>query len=174
MARGKSDIANMAIRILLQKVGEHYDSIRGLSTFSPTTKQRKEVLEFFNNDCVFCGERLTAGIDWDHLIPINRTALGLHAWGNVVPSCTPCHKKKHHKNWEAFVANDALKSKILSFQKKYKYEPSLVLNVVAQSLYEDVGAVAMVLIDLRFKQAQELLKLIGPQNTKTKPLKRDK
>lgn len=159
MARGRADIANMAIRILLQNVGKYYDEIRGLVPFSPTGPQRKVVLEFFDHKCVFCAILLEKNqTDWDHLIPINKTDLGLHAWGNVVPCCTPCHKKKHHGNWEDATKNIRLRNKILAFQKKYEYRPKLDLGTVADTLYEDVGAVAMTLIELRFKQAQKTLK----------------
>ena len=42
----------------------------------------------------------------------------------------------------------------------YGYEPNVELASVAGNLYEDVGEVAMTLINLRFKQAEALLKTI--------------
>jgi hypothetical protein len=39
----------------------------------------------------------------DHLIPMNKTSLGLHAWGSVVPSCQDCNAKKQGKEWHAYL-----------------------------------------------------------------------
>jgi hypothetical protein len=43
------------------------------------------------------------------------------------------------------------------FVDHYEYRPSSQLESVAGNLYEDVGEVAMTLINLRFKQAEDLL-----------------
>ncbi len=47
MARSKSDIANSAIRIFLQKVGIFYDEARGFKKFVPNNKQKEELLKYF-------------------------------------------------------------------------------------------------------------------------------
>ena len=44
--------------------------------------------------------------------------------------------------------------KIKSFVKEKNYNPNLNLTQYADSLYEDVGEVALTLIKLRFKQAE--------------------
>ena len=46
---------------------------------------------------------------------------------------------------------------ILAFQKKYKYNPNLKLEDIANNLYQDVGEVAAALINLRLKQAQVVI-----------------
>jgi hypothetical protein len=38
------------------------------------------------------------------------------------------------------------------------YDPELNLHKYADSLYEDIGAVAMTLINLRYKQAEDAIK----------------
>jgi hypothetical protein len=53
--------------------------------------------------------------------------------------------------------------KIKAFLAKYKYEPNLELEIIATNLYQDVGAVAMTLIDLRFKQAEAVINRIHQQ-----------
>src|SRR5438445_8889606 len=39
----------------------------------------------------------------DHLIPTNKTSLGLHAWGNIVPACADCNGKKQGSDWRDFI-----------------------------------------------------------------------
>ena len=34
---------------------------------------------------------------------MNKTSLGLHAWGNVVPCCSPCNNEKQQKPWKDFI-----------------------------------------------------------------------
>ncbi|MEN3334533.1 MAG: hypothetical protein V7641_3898 [Blastocatellia bacterium] len=172
MPKSKSDISNNAIRIFLHQVGNFYDRIRGYEEYRSTSKQKKEILTFFSNSCCYCGIPLTdTSLTEDHLIPTNKEALGLHAWGNVVPCCGSCNKKKHSKKWETFlqtVCNDneyqQREDRIAAFQCQYDYEPNLELGSIANNLYQDVGAVAMTLIDLRFKQAEEIITRIHIKN----------
>lgn len=100
----------------------------------------------------------------DHLIPMNKESLGLHAWGNGVPCCPSCNKGKHYKKWETYLERmctpdefNQREARIKAFLAKYKYEPNLELETIAYNLYQDVGAVAMTLIDLRFKQAEAVI-----------------
>lgn len=108
MARSKSDISNSAIRIFLQDVGRYYDEVRGFEPFGPKVKQKDELLEFFDYSCCFCGvEICRKSLSQDHLIPMNKTALGLHAWGNVVPCCQSCNNEKQQKPWQQFIKSKA-------------------------------------------------------------------
>ncbi len=169
MARSKSDISNSAIRIFLQDVGKFYDEVRGLEPFGPKVAQKDELLTFFNNECCFCGAPIDRrSLSQDHLIPMNKTALGLHAWGNVVPCCSPCNNEKQQKSWRQFILSKAgdkaseRTERIEDFVKIKNYDPSLNLHGFADNLYEDVGQVAMTLINLRYKQAQDgIKKLLG-------------
>jgi hypothetical protein len=169
MAKSKSDISNSAIRIFLQRVGKFYDEARKLDPFVPNKKQKEELLLFFNNECCYCGQQLDLkSLSEDHLIPMNKTYLGLHAWGNVVPCCKACNNQKQQKKWDVFLndrnADKSLttrrKEKILHFVKTKEYDPSLNLHAFADNLYEDVGEVAMTLITLRYKQAEEAINAI--------------
>jgi hypothetical protein len=158
MARSKSDISNSAIRIFLQDVGKYYDEVRGFEPF-----------DFFNHECCFCGLEINRkSLSQDHLIPMNKSALGLHAWGNVVPCCQSCNNEKQQKPWQQFLitksGSDAAirEKKINHFVASQNYDPTLNLHEFADNLYEDVGQVAMTLINLRYKQAQEgIKKLLG-------------
>lgn len=169
MARSKSDISNSAIRIFLQNVGEFYDKARGYDSFGPKVAQKDELLEFFNHQCCFCGSTINRqSLSQDHLIPMNKKSLGLHAWGNVVPCCQPCNNEKQQKPWQEFLSIKAgadakvREQKITKFVTSKNYDPSLNLHEFADNLYEDVGQVAMTLINLRYKQAEEgIKKLLG-------------
>lgn len=170
MARSKSDIANSAIRIFLQRVGVFYDEKRGFDKFVPTKKQKGFLLKEFNNECCYCGAEINEkDLSQDHLIPMNKAALGLHAWGNVVPCCQKCNNQKQQIAWLEFLktkatGNDLVQRRKLigDFVKKMNYQPNLHLDVHAGNLYEDVGEVAMTLIGLRIKQAEEeISKILG-------------
>lgn len=165
MARSKSDISNSAIRIFLQDVGKFYDEARGLDIFVPKAAQKDELLSFFDYKCCFCGAEINRQtLSQDHLIPMNKTSLGLHAWGNVVPCCRDCNNEKQQKGWEIFIkikAGDQVDSRtkrIKEFVASKNYDPDLNLHDYADNLYEDVGQVAMTLINLRYKQAEQGIK----------------
>ena len=166
MARSRSDIANSAIRIFLQDVGKYYDQARGYEPFVPRVAQLDELLKFFNSECCYCGSLITRKtLSLDHLIPMNKTSLGLHAWGNVVPCCQLCNNEKQQTNWVDFLSRKAgvehvmaRQQNIESFVSAKRYDPKLNLHEYAGNLYEDIGAVAMTLIQLRYKQAEDGIK----------------
>jgi hypothetical protein len=173
MARSKSDISNHTIRIFLQMVGKYYDEKRGYKPFSKSGKNIRSLLKYFDNKCCFCCQSITEEtVSLDHLIPTNKDYLGLHAWGNIVPSCAVCNDKKHNKNWEGYVQSlitvkDSIRNRNISRLNQYlvdmKYDPNLELKEIANNLYNDVGAVAQTLIHLRFKQAEEKINKIYRQ-----------
>lgn len=171
MPRSQSDLSNTAIRIFLQEVGNYYDKARALEVFKPSTKQKNEVHAYFDGRCAYCGAMLDGDLSTlDHLIPLNRTALGLHAWGNVVSCCRSCNKEKHFKPWLAFLEAKAgsefqpRKDRILKFVAHYRYKPELGLHAIAQNLYQDVGEVGLTLIRLRLKQAEENIRAVVGKN----------
>jgi len=165
MARSKSDISNSAIRIFLQDVGKFYDQERGYEPFGPKVGQKDELLTFFDYKCCFCGSPIDRkSLSQDHLIPMNKSSLGLHAWGNVVPCCSDCNNEKQQRPWVDFIKKKAgpfSKERIElinNFVREKRYDPSLNLHDYADNLYEDIGEVAMTLIRLRYKQAEEGIK----------------
>ncbi len=171
MGRTKSDISNSAIRIFLQDVGKYYDEARGFEPFVPKIKQKEELLSYFNNQCCFCGAKINSkSLSQDHLIPMKKASLGLHAWGNVVPCCKACNNEKQQKPWTDFIIQKAgdkttYRIKVVKdFVKSEKYDPTLNLHQIADNLYEDVGQVAMTLIRLRFNQAQNQIKALFNYN----------
>ena len=152
MPRSRADIANTATRIFLQEFGAAYDDMRGLDR-SIASKHFSVVKEFFGNRCCYCGAELVPGqIAQDHLIPLNQTELGLHAWGNVVPSCSVCNAVKQGRPWHEVIAERAGAAAaerykhIQEFVKHYKYDPPFDLRAATADLYAEVGNVAMALI----------------------------
>jgi hypothetical protein len=92
MARTRADVANTALRIFLQEMGAEYDKERGLSPFGASSKDFQTIKDFFRGNCCYCDAAPATARD--HLIPMNKESLGLHAWGNVVPACGPCNAAK--------------------------------------------------------------------------------
>ncbi len=104
---------------------------------------------------------------------MNKSALGLHAWGNVVPCCTGYNNEKQQRPWQEFLMEKAgtqaqnRKNKIQAFVTSKKYDPNLNLHEYADNLYEDVGQVAMTLINPRYRQAESGVKQLLGQSTQT-------
>lgn len=73
----------------------------------------------------------------------------------------PATMKKLQRNWREFAFHkDPVNAKqrielISVFVAEKRYDPSLDLHEFAGNLYEDVGEVALTLIELRLKQAQQ-------------------
>jgi hypothetical protein len=143
--------------MFLQEMGRAYDLQRGYLAY--TNRQFKVVLEHFDHICCFCGsasEKLTK----DHLVPINRTSLGLEAWGNVVPACISCNSSKHSKDWNEFLKKTAgvcyedRHNRINGFVEKYGYSPSVEsIRLAVEELYEETGAIVQELIKLKTRRA---------------------
>ena len=163
MARAQSDIANTALRIFLQEMGAAYDKKRGLVPYE--SKNFAEVRAFFGERCCYCGLDLAISrTAQDHLIPLNKPGLGLHAWGNVVPACQDCNAKKQGREWHEFLVTGAgpeaaeRYARVRAFVSKYKYAPEANnLRRVAEDLYAEVGAIAMTLISAKVKSFREIL-----------------
>ena len=161
MARGRADIANTALRIFLQEMGEAYDEQRGLTPYDGS-KDFPEVRSFFDDKCCYCGGDLVTGrVAQDHLIPMNKTALGLHAWGNVVPACQDCNAKKQGTEWHAYLVTRAGSNaseryqRVQDFIKHHKYAPdSSDLRDTAEELYDEVGSIAMTLIEAKIRRTR--------------------
>jgi hypothetical protein len=164
MARGRADIANTALRIFLQEMGAAYDEERGLTPYRGG-KDFDVIKSFFGNRCCYCDiDFATAGAAaQDHLIPMNKTNLGLHAWGNIVPACPPCNAKKQGSDWRDFIIERAgahaseRHTRVREFLNQYSYRPSLDLSSIAEELYEEVGSIAMTLITAKVKRIRSKL-----------------
>jgi hypothetical protein len=145
-------------------MGVAYDQERGREPYRKI-KNFKEVQEFFGGRCCYCGLEFgpTAPAVEDHLIPTNKTDVGLHAWGNVVPACRECNAKKQGGDWKDFIIQRAgvdaseRHARMQDFLREYKYNPTNDLRQVAGELYDEVGAVAMTLIQAKVKRLKDRL-----------------
>jgi hypothetical protein len=157
--KARADIANTAARIFLQDFGAAYDEMRELPRYTKG-KHFGEVKVFFGERCCYCGVEFGPGHQAveDHLIPLNQSELGLHAWGNVVPACAACNAIKQGRPWHEIVAEragvDAAEryKRIQEFVKAYKYAPAFDLGAAAADLYAEVGEVAMALIRIKIQR----------------------
>jgi hypothetical protein len=167
MAKGISDVSNFAVRIFLQKMGEAHDRSKDFSPYSK--KDFKKVKEYFNNECCFCGNNQIK-LTGDHLVPINKTSLGLEAWGNIVPACSDCNSQKHSKDWVSFLLNVSgslgkqRRKKIEEFIAKYQYSPDVdAIRIAVEELYEESGAIVLELIRLKTSRALARSKQIAKE-----------
>jgi 5-methylcytosine-specific restriction endonuclease McrA len=161
-AKARSDIANTAVRIFLQDFGAEYDAIRQLPRYQKA-RHLPEIAEFFGSRCCYCGTEFVPGNMpvQDHLVALNRTDLGLHAWGNIVASCASCNAFKQGKPWHEVVAARAgpqaseRYQRISAFVAHYAYDPPYNLAAATADLYAEAGQVAMALIRTKIKRTRE-------------------
>jgi hypothetical protein len=133
--RSYSDVPNRIVRLFLQEAGRHYDENRGLTPYSSMTEDLKQR---FGNACAYCGAQDPTKLVEEHLVPINRASAGLHSWGNVVPACRECNKKKSDHAWEQHPElNDARREAIRAYIAEYQYAPDVAeLLMVLDKLYD--------------------------------------
>ncbi len=92
----------------------------GIESFSKS--DWAETLGYFDHKCAYCGE--SKNLIKEHAVPINKSKLGEHKLGNLVPSCKGCNDKKHHSSYEDFLENNPEKiKKIKEYMKIKKYQP---------------------------------------------------
>ena len=145
-------------------MGAAYDEERGLTPYNGT-KDFAAVRSFFGDRCCYCDSELVSGrIAQDHLIPMNKTSVGLHAWGNVVPACQDCNAKKQGREWHAYLVARAGSSaaerykRVTEFVAHYRYQPDPNdLRAVGEELYAEVGDIAMTLVKAKIKRIRAKL-----------------
>ncbi len=157
-------LSNIALRMFLERVGAAYDRMRKLDPYG--NRSFETIRNDFGGCCCYCEIPLTASnATEDHLVGVNKSDIGLHAWGNVVPACGPCNNRKNRTEWRAFLRSSSSTdeefnrraSRIQEFRRKYRYAPGIGLEIVAASLYEEVGALVVGLIDQKIKSAEAVI-----------------
>lgn len=103
---------NALVRNILSNIGE--------DAFSP--EQWQKVIDDFGARCAYC--RSEGDLVMDHVVPINRTALGGHRIGNLVPACRDCNSRKGDKEYQEFLEGnpEAIKA-IDAHMERYDYVP---------------------------------------------------
>lgn len=101
-------------------------------------------VESFGNRCAYCGSK--EALSMDHVVPLNKAALGLHCLGNLVPACRSCNAKKSAKDFREFLSGDAGKiAAIEAHMEKHGYTPAqdaMALRKVIDLAHQDVRAMA--------------------------------
>ena len=128
---------NLLIRNILSNLGDE--------TFSE--KDWQETKKYFDNRCAYCGSEDKLVIE--HAIPINKTMLGEHKLGNLVPSCHACNSKKASMTFEEFLADQPDKiQKIKQYMHLHGYKPliqspsSEKISLLLEQAYSDTADVA--------------------------------
>lgn len=142
--RSFADVPNRIVRLFLQEAGRQYDANRGHPRFG---SMPPALLARFGNACAYCGA--PPPLVEEHLVPINRTAVGLHAWGNIVPACKACNDVKAGNSWENHPKlDDARRDRIAAYVTEYGYDPDVTeLRVVLGKLYELADRQTRALVD---------------------------
>jgi hypothetical protein len=142
--RSFADVPNRIVRLFLQEAGRQYDANRGYPRFG---SMPSALLARFGNACAYCGA--SPPLVEEHLVPINRTAVGLHAWGNIVPACKTCNDLKSGNAWEMHPKlDDDRRNRIAAYVAEYAYDPDVrELQVVLGKLYELADRQTRALVD---------------------------
>ncbi|MGN7702428.1 HNH endonuclease [Cellulosimicrobium sp. 22601] len=143
--RSFSDVPNRIVRLYLQEAGRQYDANRGLPRFGSMTRA---LIARFESCCAYCGEPGLRLVE-EHLVPINRDAVGLHAWGNIVPACRPRNDIKAGKPWSTHPKLDAARrTAIATYVAEYAYAPNVTeLRAVVEKLYALADSQTRSLVD---------------------------
>lgn len=133
---------NLVVRNILSNLGDE----------SFSENDWKNTKEFFNNGCAYCGSK--EQLIMEHAIPINKTMLGEHRLGNIVPSCNKCNKEKASQSYDTFLKDAPRLEKIETYMKSKKYEPlgshskSEIIAELLEKAYLDTAEVAKRYIEI--------------------------
>jgi hypothetical protein len=115
------DVQNSLIRLILWQAERE----------PITDRHLREARKIFKNKCAYCGE--IKELHFDHAVPINKTSLGQHRVGNLVPSCAECNQRKGQKDFRQFLSQETdSESKIatiLKYMDDHGYRPFAGDNV---------------------------------------------
>lgn len=144
---------NRTVRLFLERAGQQYDVNRGYPPFRAITP---ELLGRFNGGCAYCGIAPPPSLLEEHLVPINRTSVGLHAWGNIVPACRPCNNTKSDSPWQTHPRLDTNRRAVIeAYVDEFGYNPNIAeLRVVLEKLYSLVDRQTRALVDFGLVASQ--------------------
>lgn len=168
MVSSPSQAASQAVRKLLRDLGRQYDIHRGLRPFSDN-KSIFSLILFFDYKCCYCHVSLRdKQWDKDHLEPINKDHAGLHAWGNIAPSCKKCNNQRLNQDWAQFLRTKTKdeedfitrKAKIEKYINKYNYSLNPMqkerIKMLANDLQTSVFSFVSRQIDMKLKEGSGL------------------
>lgn len=125
---------NALVRYLLSQLGDE----------SFTENDWKGVIADFDHACAYCGA--VGEVVRDHVIPINRLALGEHRLGNLVPACRPCNATKGERNFQEFLKDRPERiPAILAHMERRRYYPlgeNLAISTVLEEARLELSGLA--------------------------------
>jgi hypothetical protein len=125
---------NLLVRNILSNLGKESFNIQDWN----------ETKSFFSNCCAYCGAE--SDLVLEHAVPINKSSLGEHRLGNIVPSCNPCNKQKGNKDFRDFLENDdERKIKIETYMENKNYVPlgdNEQVQMILEMAYKEVSIIA--------------------------------
>lgn len=125
---------NALVRNILSRLGdEQFNAL-----------QWQAVVDAFGRACAYCGDE--GDLVMDHVVSINKQALGEHRLGNLVPSCRSCNSRKADKDFREFLANDPIRvTRIEAHMASHGYEPiedRAQLRAIIELAHQDVRDLA--------------------------------
>jgi hypothetical protein len=125
------DAQNAVVRVILSRIGQE----------SFNRHDWAKAKDHFDGRCAYCNS--LDAFDVDHAISINRTSLGEHRLGNMIPSCKPCNSAKGQMDYVTFLGADRDRiDRIASYMATMNYTPLGTNEAVRDLLaaaYEEVG-----------------------------------
>lgn len=125
---------NLVVRNILSNLGRE----------SFTEEDWETTKAEFGQRCAYCGD--AAPLVLEHVIPINRTSLGEHRLGNLLPSCAPCNKSKSAMDFREFLGDNVEAiSRIEAHIDRHNYVPlgdNEQVRAVVEMAYREVAQLA--------------------------------
>jgi hypothetical protein len=166
----KQSASQQVIRAVLTLIGERRDaSVLGLSPGRLRGKKlRAALVEEFKGKCAYCGTKIQGKEDIDHLVPMNKTSVGLHMYGNLVLACRPCNSAKHGDSLDVFLEKyeiqnaKAVRARLMARAVKYGADlDTKAMRSFTASLYKEIS-------ELVEKRVLEAFKLLPKPSAQTK------
>lgn len=125
---------NYLVRNILSRLGdEQFNAL-----------QWQAVVDAFGRACAYCGAE--GDLVMDHVVPINKQALGEHRLGNLVPSCRACNARKAERDFREFLDDDPIRiATIEAHMVSHGYEPigdHAQLRAIIDFAHQDVRNLA--------------------------------
>jgi len=165
----RQDASNAAVRAALTLLGERRDAaVLGLAPGDLRGKKLRAALSGeFNNLCAYCEKKLGESFDVDHLVPMNRSALGLHMYGNLVPACKPCNSSKKAKTLEEFIEETALPNGKRIRAKLEKRATKFGADLDSKKVRQIIGDLYKLISDTILKESELALKILPAPSSET-------
>lgn len=125
---------NLLVRNILSRLGEEQFS----------AAHWENVVTDFWNVCAYCGAE--GELAMDHVVPINKQALGEHRLGNLVPACRSCNARKAEQDYREFLSHDPARIALIeAHMAKHAYTPigdNEKLRQIFELAHQDVRQMA--------------------------------